>query len=312
MPFGYSENKALCVKMMRPLNWLAKYFDKSLYDIGLLFVSTSIAVLANFVNSEYRILVIIAIGVCLLLAGLCLSKSHIDKEKLSNKNKELDSENKELDSKNKELLEKIEMIKGDFRLLNQQSIESHLKIINDAINLGVDHRISVYFEHNGLFLILGRFSNNQKFRIIHTTKFPVDKGALSKSWEQGYYEDFKCPIFSVDVNKKSANKSYYQHQKNHYGFDQKKVDSMNMKSCNYIGLHVKDNGIPIGVILFESIQNDLGANKDVICEVCDQYLNVLAKLILTGKEYENIIYLDNVQRNSPEIELFEMVGDSNV
>lgn len=87
---------------------------------------------------------------------------------------------------------------------------------------------------------------------------------------------------------------------------------MNMKSCNYIGLHVKDNGLPIGVILFESIQNDLESKRDVISEVCEKYLHVLVKLILTGKEYANIIYLDNVQKNSPEIELLKVVGDGNV
>lgn len=317
MLFGYSENKGLFEKMINPLNWLARFFDKSLYDIGLLCLPILIGVLANFVNSEYKFGVVIAIIIFLVLAVLCLRKNHLDKDGLSNKNKELDDKNKELDGKNRELLEKIEKINGDFRLLNQQSIESHLKIINDAINLGVDHRISVYFEHNGLFLILGRFSNNQKFRIIHTTKFPVDKGALSKSWEQGYYEDFGCPIYSIDVNKKSkktiaTNQSYYQYQKDNYGFDKKKVNSMNMKSCNYIGLHVKDNGLPIGVILFESIQNDLESKSGVICEVCEKYLNVLAKLILTGKEYANIIYLDNVQKNSPEIELLKVVGDGNV
>lgn len=228
MLFGYSENKGLFEKMINPLNWLARFFDKSLYDIGLLCLPILIGVLANFVNSEYKFGVVIAIIIFLVLAVLCLRKNHLDKDELSNKNKELDDKNKELDDKNRELLEKIEKINGDFRLLNQQSIESHLKIINDAINLGVDHRISVYFEHNGLFLILGRFSNNPKFRIIHTTKFPVDKGALSQSWEQGYYEDFGCPIFSVDVKKKSkkpadTNQFYYEYQKDNYGFDKKRL-----------------------------------------------------------------------------------------
>lgn len=309
MPFGYSENKALCEKMMRPLNWLAKYFDKSLYDIGLLFVSTSIAVLANFVNSEYRILVIIAIGVCLALAVLCLRKSHIDKEKLSNKNKELDSKNKELDSKNKELLEKIEMIKGDFRLLNKQSLGNHLKVINDEIGFDSVHRISVYFEYSGLFLILGRFSSNPQLAVTRTVQFPLDKGALSKSWEQEYYEDFNCPEFSVKPNAK--NNPYYTHQNKHYGFDKEKVDKMNMKSCNYIGFRINDNGMPVGVILFESSKNSLEAKKVKIVKTCENYNDVLVRLILMGKKYAYITYDTDILNNRPEDEFLKQRGGND-
>lgn len=303
MLFGYSKNKGLFVKLMSPFNWFANYFDKSLYDIGLLVLPIFIGILANFVNSEYnKVWVLSAIVACLLLAVLCLRENHIDKERLSSKNKELDS-------KNKELLEKIEMINGDFRLLNKQSLENHLKVINDEIGFDSVHRISVYFEYSGLFLILGRFSSNPQLAVTRTIQFPLDKGALSKSWEQEYYEDFNCPEFSVKPNAK--NNPYYTYQNKHYGFDKEKVDKMNMKSCNYIGFRINDNGMPVGVILFESSKNSLKAKKAKISETCKNYNDVLVRLILMGKKYAYITYDTDILNNRPEDEFLKQRGGND-
>ena len=59
-----------------------------------------------------------------------MRQSHIDKQKLSDNNENLTKVNNKLESDKRILTEQIEDIKGDFRLLNEHSIESHLKIIN--------------------------------------------------------------------------------------------------------------------------------------------------------------------------------------
>lgn len=260
MPFGYSKNKGYFRKMISPIIRLANRLDKSFYDIGNLSLPILISIFGIFINTKYQGWIILSNIVLLIGAIYCLIKVNNDKENLVQERNNYKNENEKLTNQNKGLLEEMEIMKGDFRLLNKQSIENHLKIINNTIGCSSCHSISLYFEYNGLFLILGRFSENPKLSIINTTQFPLDKGALSKTWEQEYFEDFSCPVFS---NNKDSKKKYYDYQKSTYDFSKQKASSLNMKSCNYIGIRIKDNGIPIGVILFESIQNDLLSKKRI-------------------------------------------------
>lgn len=306
MPFGYNKNKSCLSRLVRPVVWCANYFDKSLYDIGNLCLPILIGILVNFTTSEYKEYIFIAIALCLFFAILCLVKSHKDKDGLLSSKKNFEDINEKLVSINKELLEQIETIKGDFRLLNRQSIENNLKIINNTVGCNSHHRLSLYFELNGSFVILGRFSDNPKLSIINTTKFPLDKGALTKSWESGYFEDFECPMFS----KKDSNR-YYSYQKKVYEYSKRKIEGLNMKSCNYIGFRINDNGIPVGVILFESEKSDLSPKKQLIDETCSAHHDILAKLIQTGKTYTHIINPGGLE-DSPENEFLQLMGGKNV
>ena len=310
MFFGYSDNIGFFKKIVSPFYKLANYFDKSIYEILNLTLPTAIAVLSNFVNGENGKYYIIAIVILLFIVAWSMRQSHIDKQKLSDNNENLTKVNNKLESDKRILTEQIEDIKGDFRLLNEHSIESHLKIINDNVGLNTNHRMSIYFETNNSFLILGRYSDNPKYKKTHTIQFNIDKGALSKTWEEGYYEDFACPKFGGN---QKAKKPYYDYNKDIYDYPKTKVNKLNMKSCNFIGFSIKDSGNSIGVILFESIENDLESKKELIISALDDYQNVLARLVRLGKDYNHIIH-STLNKNdiSPEEELIKEMGEKNV
>lgn len=310
MFFGYNHNKGLFKKLVSPLNKVANYFDKSIYDILNLSLPITIGVLANFVTGKNGNLVIIIITILLIVAIWSIRQTHFDKSGLLNENLEFSKINSGLEQTKRLLVEKIENVKGDFRLLNEYSIESHLKMISDKTGLNSDNRISIYFEFNNNFLLLGRFSENPNFKKTHAIQFSIDKGALSKAWQEGYYEDLKCPVYT---KKPSSRKPYYEHNKTVYDFSKAKLDRLNMKSCNFIGHAIKDAGNSIGVILFESTKHDLEIKKDLINEVFQNYQNVLARLVRLGKDYNHIIY-SNTDKNklSPEKELLKELGEKDV
>ena len=97
---------------------------------------------------------IIIITILLIVAIWSIRQTHFDKSGLLNENLEFSKINSGLEQTKRLLVEKIENVKGDFRLLNEYSIESHLKMISDKTGLNSDNRISIYFEFNNNFLLL--------------------------------------------------------------------------------------------------------------------------------------------------------------
>lgn len=304
MLFGYSKNKGCFSKIINPITCLCRYFDKSLNDVIAFTVPVIVGVLANFAVSQYQ-WVIPTIIVMVAITIYAMRQARIDKNELLSKNQLLLSEKANLDQEKRGLLEDIDALKGDFRLLNENYIESHLKFLSDKIGFGKNHRISVYFENDDIFYILGRFSSNPKYKKKHTIKFAINKGALSKTWEDGSFYDFKCKSF------KNAEKTYLKHQKQYYGFDEDKIRKSNMKSCSFIGYAIQDSGTPIGVILFESVEQDLSDFNNLIKEIFLEYEIILSKIVRSGKHYSHIIHYDNNVDN-PENEFLQKMGGKNV
>ena len=303
MLFGYSKNKGCFSKIINPITCLCRYFDKSLNDVIAFTVPVIVGVLADFAVSQYQ-WVIPTIIVMVAITIYAMRQAHIDKNELLSKNQLLLSEKENLDQEKRDLLEDIDALKGSFRLLNENYIESHLKFISDNIGSDKNHRISVYFENDDSFYILGRFSSNPTYKRKHTIKFAINKGALSKTWESGSFCDFKCKSF------KKAEKTYLKYQKQHYGFDEDKIRKSNMKSCSFIGYAIQDNGTPIGVILFESVEQDLSYFNNSIKEKFLEYEFILSKIVRSGKHYSHIIHYDN--NNNPENEFLQKMGGKNV
>lgn len=305
MPFGYSRNKGYFSKISKPITCLCEYFDKSLYDVIVFVAPVIIGVLANFVVSQYQPVILGIIIILVILVVYAMRQAHVDKSKLLSKNQSLLEERENLDQEKKGLLEDIDTLKGNFRLLNESYIESHLKFISDKVGFGKDHRIPVYFENDDSFYILGRFSSNPRYKKKHTIKFAINKGALSRTWENGSFCDFDCKSF------KNAKKTYLKYQKQHYGFDEDKINKSNMKSCSFIGYTIRDNGTPIGVVLFESVEQDLNDFNGLIENIFLEYEVVLSKIVRSGKNYTHIIHYGN-NANNPEDELLQKIGGKNV
>lgn len=304
MLFGYSKNKGYFSKIINPIACLCRYFDKSLNDVIAFTVPVIVGVLANFAVSQYQWVIPIII-VMVVITIYAMRQAHIDKSGLLSNNQLLLEEKENLDQEKRGLLEDIEALKGDFLFLNENYIESHLKFISDKIGFGKNHRISVYFENDDSFYILGRFSSNPIYKKKHTIKLAINKGALSKTWESGNFCDFNCKSF------KNAKKTYLKHQKQHYGFDEDKINKSNMKSCSFIGYTIRDNGTPIGVILFESIEQDLETFQSSIHSILLDYESVLSKMVRSGKDYSHIIH-SNDNTSNPENEFLKKIGGKNV
>ncbi len=149
-------------------------------------------------------------------------------------------------------------------------MNSILVSISKTLELDTSTRVSIYFEDNNEFSILGRYSSNPKLSAVRTLSFPINRGALSKAWEQGeFFDDKCCP---------------QNYQKDNFGYGVRETNSLTMKSCEYIGLAVKAYDSNIGVILFESECRGLVIrHKENIIEQVNSFHSQLSNAIISGK-----------------------------
>ena len=162
--------------------------------------------------------------------------------------------------------------------IHTQLVNSILVSISKTLELDTSTRVSIYFEDNNEFSILGRYSSNPKLSAVRTLSFPINRGALSKAWEQGEFFDDKCCPHSENKRK------YQNYQKDNFGYGVRETNSLTMKSCEYIGLAVKAYDSNIGVILFESECRGLVIrHKENIIEQVNSFHSQLSNAIISGK-----------------------------
>lgn len=276
--FGYfsSSEKSLFEK-------IGSLLDRALYLFLYVLATSLLSISCAFVSANGKWWWGIFIGIVLLV--LATLGNHFDMEKSEEKISDLEEKLEAEKVKVRDVAEEsertgIKLQETKLKLVetHEQLVTSILKSIFKNLELDTYTRISIYFEKDGQFLILGRYSQNPKFKEIHTRVFPINKGALSKAWEHGEYFDDKCCSYE-------GNKSNYErYQLENLDYNQKQTERLTMKSCEYVGVALTHIDEHIGVILFESESKKfVDIRRAGILEQVNNYHTQLSDRIISGK-----------------------------
>lgn len=298
--FGFASNKEVFCKTGYKI-------DKGGY-LAITSVSTLSAgifiklLLDTKINELLFWLFLVLFLVSLLFLVFGIIGSYKDSKKLLEDKNIAEKELKDLTVKYNDLSEASRREEGNLRKLHESLVESWLQNIDMKIGMNNLERVSIYFSNKNGFHILGRYSKNPKLEKIHTQKFPLDKGVLSRAWEQDECTEFSCPIHEDD------NEGYINHIHEEYGYERDKIFNFTMRSCDYIGISIKDRGKNIGVIIFESENRSLKDKLANIKEVVYSYNEQIRGLIVEGQSYYHVLYKESDVINSAEIEVMKELG----
>ncbi|WP_419234068.1 hypothetical protein [Aliarcobacter cryaerophilus] len=227
---------------------------------------------------------------------------------LSNKeNKELFQENKQLKEENKKienLKDKIDLIENEKFELNSTIIDKHqelvrtwLKSVTIELNLGTNERLTIYYENNEEFTLLARFSPNDKYKKIHKQKFPLDKGVISKAFEEIECIEKDSPIFEDEAEK------YYIYMTDKYKFSRNEIETITMKSNELFGLAIKNADDSIGVLLYEGLGkiSEFDINCAKIREHYKKYSDYFKNFIIDAKNLDRSNSRTNIKQDEQEL-----------
>ncbi|RJL18997.1 hypothetical protein [Pectobacterium polaris] len=172
-------------------------------------------------------------------------------------------------------------IKAKIQKLNIDSIELWLKVYSKQRKLTSKDRVSIYYEAEGDLYILARYSKNPTLKKTHKQKFPLDKGVISKAWEDGFYEH-QLPEYE-------SNKSeYIEKCCKEFGYSQDEIEKLTMKSRCYYAKAIIDADDHIGIILFESYNESIieDSEKSSVTEFLESSSSLLANLIRNARKFD--------------------------
>ena len=262
---------------------IGSLLDRALYLFLYVLATSVLSISCAFVSANDKWWWGIFIGISLLV--LATLGNHFDmeksEEKISDLEKKLETEKikvRKVGEESERTGIKLQETKLKLVETHEQLVTSILKSIFKNLELDTYTRVSIYFEESGQFLILGRYSQNPKFKEIHTRVFPINKGALSKAWEHGEYYDNKCCSYE------SNRSDYERYQLENFDYNQKQTERLTMKSCEYVGVALTHIDEHIGVILFESeSKNFVDIRREGILEQVNNYHTQLSDRIISGK-----------------------------
>lgn len=232
---------------------------------------------------------------CILIGTL---GTYLDQDEQQKQNELLNLENKnlkkDLDNLREDLnstQEELQGQKSENRKLNNDLVTLWLQTASSNLNFNSKERITIYYEYGDTFYLLARYSKNPEFHKVHRQKFPLNEGVISKAWRHGYHVEANCPL--------SSSNKYNGYLEKTYSYNEGKVNALTMKSCRYVALAITDTANHIGVIVFESTDDNFLKNniESSIKEYCDKYQGQLSKFIRDGLELDREI---NVKRNNTE------------
>lgn len=190
--------------------------------------------------------------------------------------------------------EKIQRLENDVdelyaeysKLFNDQ-----LVFMSKSLGFTANERISVYRHEINKFIIIGRYSINQKHNIIRVTQYPDDQGFISKAWlsELGDLYIHGLPPYAVGQKAKNP---YYESIKKQCNIDAGRLEQMRMKSRNYYLKTLNDIGDTkrLAIIVFESIdENKLVKDKinTLIASEAQRITSFITKMRVEYRTQEN-------------------------
>lgn len=282
--FGYfsSSKKGLFTK-------IGSLFDRGFYLFLYVLATSVVSISCAFVSSNNTWWWGITVGIILLV--IATLGNHYDMEESKELVTKLRSQLKVEENnvrRSGDVSERtgIKLQETTLKLIetHEQIVTSILKSIFKNLDLDTYTRVSIYFEENNKFSILGRYSRNPKYKEIHTRVFHINKGALSKAWEHGEYSSSECCSYADNKL------GYQEYQLKEFNYSLEQTEKLTMKSREYVGIALSHIDEHIGVILFESESEAFVDDyKNGIIEQVDKYHSQLSDRIISGK----IIYSEN-------------------
>lgn len=310
--FGFSGNKGL-------FSSLGKDLDNGLFiyclAIGTVLFGIGTADYSNFnFNNDWQachslgcaLLLIKSLFTCLVFGALLVLigsfGTFFDQKKLSNDLTELKDAKRLLNSTQEDL----DDAKSRLSKLQKSLVETWLQGVSSSLKLKHDSRITIYYENEGEFYLLARYSPNPSFATIHRQKFALNQGVISKAWQTGEHIENICPHSGELVEYKS-------HLKKHYDYEPEKVESLNMKSCRYYAKAIIDASHHIGVIVFESIEINFfsGKKSQNIASYCNENQSQMSKFVRDSLSFDKEINNTLSNNKYVEADLLAMVEGKN-
>jgi hypothetical protein len=191
-------------------------------------------------------------------------------------------------------IEDVISLRSDIQRLHSNLVETWMKGVFKELDLTSRCRMTAYFENNRDFILLARYSTNPEYKLVHTQKFPLNQGVISKAWQHGEHIDKDSPCF--DDNREE----YYQYMIKTYGYDKARLDKLTMRSCGYFAKAIIDADITVGVILIEADVHGLLDEERIIKarQFFDMYQSYMSGFVREAKLYDQSIgtqkYISNV------------------
>ncbi len=211
--------------------------------------------------------------------------TYADLDNLNRRNAQLREENEEvgfLKAKLNSIAEDSESLQNQLFDLQVKLVQTWLKGSARQLRLGASERITIYYFIDSHFYLLARYSQNPVFTEIHRQKFSRNHGVISQAWQNKICIDIiDCPLYKKDPE------AYAQYMHQRYGYDLDKVDSLTMKSHQYVAISIVDADNHIGVIVFESENNFFKAQKvSQVKRYCTDYQSYMVDFIAGSILYD--------------------------
>ncbi len=210
---------------------------------------------------------------------------------LSNLFREKDND-LEVTQKHKDAVDNIMMenykLKESLYDLHKKNVDTWIKGMYKLFDFKSTERLSIYFYYSNCFTLLARHSSDPEKKTTHNPTHPIGIGILGQIWRNGQCMDINCPVYD-----KKDDKIYLEYMESNYGYSPERTKEINMKSCRYFGMSIKDSDDNIGIILFESTEEgSLDKEKpNKMIDYCKSFESHLCNFIK-----DSILYEDEKQR----------------
>lgn len=302
----YSELRFGWTGTKRYLSNLGRKCEKSIYTIAELLGGVIVSLTMTQIKWIFKDgnLIVFTILDCLyyvfLIGGICLyayGRSHkgrdfqnIDLEKKELQNTILENKTTYEDNEKKvrQLSEEVIQSKQQHSDMLENFIKHWLKASMQALKIDtISYRVTIYVHEKGKFLYLSRYSKSTSNSELHSIDFKLNQGVISKAWNNGEHFDIeKCP----DYHK--SPEQYKEYMQTTYEYSYEKIESLTMKSCQYVAYRINDETGPKAVIVFENdrrnveILNSTKAKK--ITQYCETHNTQLLFYIRVGIKYNTL------------------------
>lgn len=196
--------------------------------------------------------------------------------------------------------------KQEYSDLHSRFLKNWLKASLYALKIDTpSHRVTIYaYTNENNFLYLSRYSQNTSYSALHSISFPINQGVISEAWKVGKHIDIEnCPTF------KSSPEEYIAYIQKNYNYSPEKINSLTMKSCQYVATTVNDEQGPIAVIVFENDgQTDPRISSQKVTQImsyCETHNPQLVSYIREGIRC-NTLGLKKSETNRTQISKLEM------
>lgn len=134
------------------------------------------------------------------------------------------------------------------------------------------------------FILIGRYSKHHEYTKPNRHIFSDNQGCIGKVWNGGgeYFID-KLP---------QEEQEYFKRLKNEFKIDKKISQNLRMKSRAYYAKALEDGHKRIGIVMFESLQQDV-LNQDKLKNIIDTHQNFLIKMLRKTKKINSFIDYQN-------------------